>query len=62
MAGRDPGWSSAMQRELDALCADERAAAEATRAAREAVEARLALWDGVLEAIRTQQPPLASSA
>jgi hypothetical protein len=47
---------------LDALCADERAAAEATRAAREAVEARLALWDGVLEAIRTQQPPLASSA
>ena len=49
-------------RMLDALCADERAAAEATRAAREAVEARLALWDGVLEAIRTQQPPLASSA
>jgi hypothetical protein len=48
---------------LDALCADEQAVAEAMTAARQAVEARLALWDGVLKAIHARGfVPLASSA
>ena len=48
---------------LNTLCTDEQAVAEATSAARQAVEARLALWDGVLEAINARHaPPLASSA
>lgn len=48
---------------LNTLCGDNQAADEATAAARQAVEARLALWDGVLEAINARHaPPLASSA
>jgi hypothetical protein len=48
---------------LNVLCADEQAASEARTAARQAVEARLALWDGVLEAIHARGfMPLASSA
>ena len=48
---------------LNTLCADNQAVEEATAAARQAVEARLALWDGVLEAIRAGHAlPLASGA
>lgn len=50
-------------RMLEALCADEQAVDEATEAARQAVEARLALWDGVHDAIQAaQMPQLVSNA
>jgi hypothetical protein len=47
---------------LNALCADEKAVAEATAAATRAVEARMALWDGVHDAIHAHRAPLVSNA